>query len=385
MENNDDALNNSRSHGISPLHLRLLFSAFMLIVFAGLLVLAEVAARKAYPRFPLSGRIAVASLLGDNDSLRAGYYSQHPYLYYTHRSGYIAFSNLQFNSLGHRNPEVSPEASPDVIRILCIGGSTTVSFPYVENPDETWPAKLETLLERDIGRNFEVINAGLNGGNSADLLAHYIFRNRYLKPHIVILHVGGNDATALLFPDYNPEYTHYTKGWKNAALAQRPFENILLRFYLVRCAYALWLKNISLDTQIGRLGIENQKPKDCLKNVQRNEPTGFRRNLDILVRTIIQDGAKPVIFPFVWAPEDVFRRKAYGSYYDSLVLAYGKDLAVMEEIAKKHDVKLAQLPEGSIPASLFKDFCHITPSGESIKAEHMLQTLRPMLQQLTKN
>jgi len=383
MENTDAGISTSQPHRPSTLYHRLIFSVLTLILFAGLIILAEVAAKKAYPRFPLSGRTAVASLTGDSDALRAGYYSQHPYLYYTHRSGFVAFSNQQFNSLGHRNPEVTPEPEPNVVRILCIGGSTTVSFPYVQSPEEAWPRKLEILLQEKTGKQIEVINAGLNGGNSADLLAHYIFRNRYLKPHIVILHVGGNDANALLFPDYSPEYLHYTKGWKSAALAPRPFEHILLRAYLIRCIYAFWLKDISLDTQIGRHGIDQQKPEDCLKYAQLNEPTGFRRNLDILVRTIIHDGAKPVIFPFVWAPEEVFRRNTYGAYYDSLVLAYNKNLAVMKEIAEKHNVKLSRLPEGSIPSSLFNDFCHVGPPGEIIKAEYMLQTLLPILPQFT--
>jgi len=366
--------------------MRLFFGTFIFILCFILLILAEITAGRVYRKFPANGRRAVASMIDEERVVQSGYYSQHPYLYYTHRSGYEALSNVQFNSLGHRNDEVPSAPEPGVLRILCIGGSTTVSFPYVSDPRETWPIKLEELIEKETGIKVDVINAGLNGGNSADLLAHYIFRNRYLKSHIVILHTGGNDATALLFPNYHPEYTHYTKGWRNTALVPRPLETAWLRFNLVKCVYAWWLQDIDLNAQIGRLGIEKLKPADCLKNTQKNEPEGFRRNLDLLVRTIIQDGAQPVLFPFVWAPEDVFRKmREYGPYYDPMVLAFKKNLSVIEEIAAKHNVINAKLSAEAIPGSHFFDFCHVNEKGEAIKAAHMLQYLKPIIQKLVDN
>jgi hypothetical protein len=42
-----------------------------------------------------------------------------------------------------------------------------------------------------LGPGIEVINAGLSSATSAELLAGYIFRHRYLKPDIVIIDVGG--------------------------------------------------------------------------------------------------------------------------------------------------------------------------------------------------
>lgn len=41
-----------------------------------------------------------------------------------------------------------------------------------------------------------------------EVLGGYVFRHRYLKPDIVIVHEGGNDVMAMLFDHYNPAYTH---------------------------------------------------------------------------------------------------------------------------------------------------------------------------------
>ena len=267
------------------------------------------------------------------------------------------------------------------MRILCIGGSTTVSFPYTPDADDAWPAKLGNFIAEQNGIEVEEINAGLNGANSADLLAHYMFRNRHQKAHIVVIHVGGNDAWALLFPNYNSEYTHFTTGWKNIALAPRPFERVLLRNHIARCAYAWWLKDVTLDADLGRGNIPDLPAADCMKNAQTNDHSGFRHNLDALVRNIIQDGAIPVIFPFVRAPDEIFRRQ-YKDYADSILLSYKKELLVMEEISQKYNIKLTSLPEGAIPKDMFKDWCHVNSGGEEIKAKHLAQAINPIVRKM---
>jgi len=356
---------------------RLFFSALIIIFLAGLFVLLEEAAKRVYPRLPENGRSAVESLRNKNDTSRTGEYLQHPYLFYVYRPGYRG----QFNSLGHRNPEVTPVPAPGVLRILCIGGSTTISFPYVPEVTNAWPIKLGERIAQETGIQTEVINAGLNGANSADLLAHYMFRNRYLKPHIVVIHVGGNDGSSLLFPDYNPEYTHYITGWRNTSLAPRPFERALLNNHIARCFYAWWLKDVSIDAEIGRGCIPDITAAECLKNAKKNEPTGFRRNLELIVQNIIQDKAVPVLFQFVPAPVGKFRAE-YKEYTDPLLLGFEKNNAVLEEISKKYDIKLVKLPDGAIPDDLFKDWCHVRTEGDAIKADYLAKSLVPLVQKM---
>ena len=59
----------------------------------------------------------------------------------------------------------------------------------IDDPDSAWPAKLESLLnDHFIYDNIQVINAGILYGTTAELLSHYIYKNRFLKPDIVIIH-----------------------------------------------------------------------------------------------------------------------------------------------------------------------------------------------------
>jgi hypothetical protein len=331
---------------------------------------------------PQSGREAVASLKGNESVKKTGNYVQHPYLHYTARPHQVTFNIQQTNSYAHRNPEVSVERTPGVVRIMAIGGSTTNSFPYIPDPEKTWIAQAARKLEEETGVRVEYINAGLHAGNSADLLAHWVFRNRFFKPDIVVLHMGGNDGIALQFPDYDPEYTHFTHGWRNTSLAARPFERVLLHSNLIKVFYAHWLADISLEAELGRDLITMHSPANALRYVQENEPAGFERNLDLLVRNILEDGAIPVIFPFVYSRGEKLRSGPYGKYAESLQLSYEKDEVVMAGIAERYHLKTISMPADAIRESDFVDFCHLNLSGETIKAEYVTRAVLPLISEI---
>jgi lysophospholipase L1-like esterase len=354
----------------------LALAVFYLVLLAG----AEWAAGRLYPRLaPENGRKAVDTLLRPAAAEASGFFVKHPYLFYAFRPGYEAFGRVQFNSRGHRNPETDPQPAPGVLRILCTGGSTTASFPYVRKPEEAWPLRLGAILSERTGRRVEVINAGLHGATSAEMLAHYQFRNRYLGAQIVLMEVGGNDGLALNYPDYSPEYTNFTHGWKSGALVRRPGEGLLLRSDLVKWLYAVWFRNLSLESQIGRDSIKAYSPEACLENARRNEPEGFRRNVDLLVTMARADGATPVLFAFAWAPDEKWRAmRDYGRYRDSMVLGFTKSVAAAKTIAERSGVAWLELPAGALPASVFIDFCHLTADGEEIKARFLAERLLPV-------
>lgn len=356
-----------------------LFRGFVLLLLAGTLLAAEALAGRLYERVtPPSGRSGVDALLGGDAA--TGYFVQHPYLFYAYRPGYAAFGFTQFNSRGYRGPEFSVEKDPAVLRVLAVGGSTTVGFPYIPDPQESWPAQLERILADRTGARVEVINAGLHAATSAEHLAHYVFRDRYLRPDVVVLHVGGNDGLGLSFPGYSPEYTNFIHGWRTTPLAPRPWERALLRSNLVRVAYAHWLREVSLEATIGREALTSVSPEDALANVESAEPEGFRRNLDLLIRTIVADGAVPVLFPFVSAPPERVREdRTYGRYAASMLLGFRKDRQVVGELARAHGLASVDLPADAIPASSFKDFCHVDREGERIKALRVAETLVPVV------
>ncbi len=75
-------------------------------------------------------------------------------------------------------------------RIMCIGESTT----FVGGKD-SYPAQLERILnEQQKGKVFEVINRGIPGSDSADIVAALNKNLDFYKPDMVIAMVGINDT-----------------------------------------------------------------------------------------------------------------------------------------------------------------------------------------------
>jgi len=78
---------------------------------------------------------------------------------------------------------------PNEIRILCIGESTTALGGI-----DSYPSQLEEILNRYKTKwHFKVINKGLVGKTSTDILAQLDDNLRKYKPHIVVAMIGIND------------------------------------------------------------------------------------------------------------------------------------------------------------------------------------------------
>lgn len=78
----------------------------------------------------------------------------------------------------------------DGLRIFAIGGSTTEQI-YIDDL-QTWTNLLQAALERDSGKNMEVVNTGVSGARAAQHLATLRSITSH-HPDVAILLVGIND------------------------------------------------------------------------------------------------------------------------------------------------------------------------------------------------
>lgn len=77
------------------------------------------------------------------------------------------------------------------IRIVCLGGSTTFGQGQFDN-SRVWPQILERLLGMQKPDTYEVLNAGVCGYGSSNLLARLQKEILGLKPDIIIIFAGWN-------------------------------------------------------------------------------------------------------------------------------------------------------------------------------------------------
>ncbi|MDP9264099.1 MAG: hypothetical protein M3O85_07255, partial [Acidobacteriota bacterium] len=69
---------------------------------------------------------------------------------------------ISFNQQRFRGPaETSLTPAPGVLRVAAIGDSFTMGWGAED--DQTYPARLQVLLQQELGRPIEVLNAGVGG------------------------------------------------------------------------------------------------------------------------------------------------------------------------------------------------------------------------------
>lgn len=87
--------------------------------------------------------------------------------------------------------------SEDVIRVMCLGESTTAM-----GGDNSYPAQLQDVLnERSADKEYRVVNAGVGGGDTSVLIAQLPDNLVAYRPHVVTAMMGYNDHVAALAHD----------------------------------------------------------------------------------------------------------------------------------------------------------------------------------------
>ncbi len=100
---------------------------------------------------------------------------------------------IRLNDEGYRARGPIGPKRPSSVRIVCLGDSWT--FGMNVSDDETYPARLERLLRRELpGLDVEVLNLGLLGYSSHQGLALMKSRVLGLEPDVVLLGFAMNDA-----------------------------------------------------------------------------------------------------------------------------------------------------------------------------------------------
>jgi lysophospholipase L1-like esterase len=106
---------------------------------------------------------------------------------------------VAINSLGYRTHEFSPGKPAGTLRVLCLGGSTTVAG---RTNDETYPALLEAKLrQRYPGVPLEVLDLGVSGTTTARWLA-WLDKLLAFDPDVVVQYEAINDIAWLDLPHY---------------------------------------------------------------------------------------------------------------------------------------------------------------------------------------
>jgi lysophospholipase L1-like esterase len=296
-------------------------------------------------------------------------WTPHQYLVYSPTPNYRKGQTFH-NSLGYRNDEFSLEKPSNVYRIVALGGSSTYDI-RIEDNHKTFTAQLEKLLTEEYGyQNVEVINAGVPGYNSWEILTNLEFRVLDLDPDLIIIYEGTNDVHARLVEprSYRGDNSGRRQPW---AVPPVPVweHSALLR---IVSRMTNFTRQVSVDDFTSsptflswpfefRLDEDGVDPTNVL---EQNPPIYFQRNLENIIAISKEHGIE-VLFA-TWAHSPYLNDYASKDYYQQ---GFQENNEVVKEVANRHHIPLFDFAE-VMPqdAKYWADGRHSNEAGALLKA-----------------
>jgi len=169
--------------------------------------------------------------------------------------------------------------SAKTARIICIGDSSTEGVGSSDAKQYSYPSQLQRLLDAAAPGRFEVVNLGLPGINSSQVLNRFEATLATFRPQLVIAMIGINDA-------WNLNESNVLRFY-NGTIPAKVFLLIELALSRLRVYRFVKLVYLSLTTSLGDRGVNGDSPALPMQIPQYGPETkekGFRVSYDDLLK-----------------------------------------------------------------------------------------------------
>jgi len=262
------------------------------------------------------------------------------------------------NRFGFRGREIEAEKPEGVVRVFCMGGSTTYTTS-VDDYTESYPSQLERTLRGKYGReDVEVVNAGVPGFASLDSLLYLQLRVLPLDPDLIVIYHGINDVATRLVPheEYRPDNTGYRSDW---SLQTR--ETPRRWWHHSRLAYCLGVRTGIIAPHRVGYGLFPDTRRISVEKLRWNPPVYYETNLDKMILLSRDAGAD--IMLSTWAHSEDFNDPI-------LTAGVRENNDVVRRVGKRSGVPVLDFA-GVMPgeSKLWSDGIHVNAPGAARKAE----------------
>lgn len=277
------------------------------------------------------------------------------------------------NSLGFLSPEVSVEKHAGVLRIACLGGSTTEGGNTLGYPG-SFPGRLGPALRKRTGREFEVLNFGMSSWTTAEMVSAWFLLVQDYRPDLVVLHEAVNDSEPRNWPGFRSDYVHYRRTWM---IAPAP---ALLRPCLRSSDLAVWLLLGRRAPTITDVAVQPPDGPYAFDGARLPPQTAlpYRRNLLSIGRSARALGAQVLVATLPTRP--AFRDPAAERSTTQFRAGIAEHNAILLELAREEGWLWCDLVEaaagiGAAVEEHFLDLVHVDAFGNEWKASRMADAL----------
>jgi lysophospholipase L1-like esterase len=262
--------------------------------------------------------------------------------------------SVRINSLGFRTREFQEKKPPGTLRVLCLGGSTTVGG---RTNDETYPAILERRLREGHPRlPLEVLNLGVSGTASD----HWLSRREKLlgfEPDLVVDYGAINDLAWRDLPRYAASHP-WRRTLQKSLLLERLFPIPPRDFDPL---FRGTLENFRTMGEVCRAHGVRYLVGSFAAPDYGAAPLSFRRYLDVNLD-----------FWTTNLPLHDYRE------YEALLARYND---LFELFVHDHHMAHVLVHRLIREPLLFTDVCHLTPEGTARLAEAFLPAVSQILEE----
>ncbi len=310
-----------------------------------------------------------------------GRFASHPYLPYALNPAYPGH-----NALGFRGAAFEAKKPAGVRRIACVGASTT--YGSLVDPDDSYPAELAKLFTRQ-SDHVEVVNAGVPGWVSTELLINLELRVMPLEPDVVVILPGRNEIFPQTYNGFQLDYTHFRRPGFNFTVSNFVHKEIFKwsRLALLACTVRgerFGWSELEEHPLYGGMVWENRPTAvEVARNLQ--DPvrmTTFRRNLEGMIQVCRPRGILVMFCTMQLRSEKLALDEFEPD--PSLIPLMGalveRDNEIEREVAARLDVPLVDTARLSEHAELFIDDSHLTAEGHRQQARMIFDALAPRLE-----
>lgn len=273
------------------------------------------------------------------------------YLGHTLNPNYKGEDGTVINSQGFRDGEIKKEKLGT--RIVVLGDS--IAFGYGQNC-ETWPDRLEVLLNKDKGE-FEVINTGVPNYASIQTLILLKQRLLVLSPDIVVVSIGWNDLVFATYDNWYPQMP--VKDGPRIKFIRR-----LNNFMFVKLFNAI-------AERIKAYFVKEPKVKALLNE---NAVRAFEKNLEEIVNISKEKGIKVILITLptslhknMNAAELEKARQKHFKDVNDMMKAVTTLNDIIRQVALKNGAVLFETDFSSLDNldkdKYFVDYCHFNKEG----------------------
>lgn len=284
--------------------------------------------------------------------------------------GQYTTNNLRFANGSAGNRDVVIPKPDGLLRINCIGASTTGNYIEFNGEPFSYPMELEKILVSKMAMPVEVNNCGQGGYNSADILVRFALQVIDTQPDAVVIYHAYNDIRAYITSGFESDYCHVRRNlgenyWKFALAAKIPYIPIKFMNFLTNHWLPMNIRNSLLD-QVTKGDFDPRlDPSEGLK--------AYQRNLQHIIDLCRCNGIQVVLSTYCHFLHDAIKDEPLHMLHGNIVK---KENEIMRHLSVKNQLKLVDnaimVPQDE---RYFVDSVHFTPEGMRMIARNIADVI----------